>query len=277
MLFAACILTSASVLADQPTNNKPVDKTAAESNDTKNKGKVYLKLASGASFAQKARVYASPAVWDLAEQGYNSELGTRPIIGGGIGYEFCSLLATDLIASYRPNFKYSKFQTTPASSAAAGNLGNKTRRFDLDVTSLMLSFYLNGLGLDQTHWKLGEKAGSLYPILGIGIGASQLKVFNFRSTGLPPVNPALDSSPSFGSENQYSIRYRFTYQALAGLEYRYNDRWALSTGYRWFDAGRFKGPEYIRDPNGIALDTENKEWRISFAAHELFVELKVFL
>ena len=173
-----------------------------------------------------------------------------------------------MISSYRPNFKYSKFQTTPSSSPATGNLGNKTRRFDLDVTSLMLTFYLNGLGFDQTHWKLGEKAGSLYPILGIGIGTSQLKVFNFRSTDLPPTDPTLDPSPGFGSENQYSIRYRFTYQALAGLEYRYNDRWVLSTGYDWLDSGRFKGPRYIRDPNGISLDAEDNEWRISFAAHE---------
>ncbi len=132
----------------------------------------------------------------------------------------------------------------------------------------MLTFYLNGLGFDQTHWKLGEKAGSLYPILGIGIGTSQLKVFNFRSTDLPPTDPTLDPSPGFGSENQYSIRYRFTYQALAGLEYRYNDRWVLSTGYDWLDSGRFKGPRYIRDPNGISLDAEDNEWRISFAAHE---------
>ncbi len=35
MLFAACFLTSVSILADQPTNKKSVAKTFAEPNDTK--------------------------------------------------------------------------------------------------------------------------------------------------------------------------------------------------------------------------------------------------
>ena len=48
--------------------------------------------------------------------------------------------------------------------------------------------------------------------------------------------------------------YHFTYQAMAGLEFRFMECWAISAGYRWFDAGKFKGPKYVRDENGIALE-----------------------
>ena len=231
----------------------------------------YIKLGSGASFARKAHISASPAVWDPAVQGYNGSLGTRPIVLGGVGYD-SPFVSTDITASYRPNFKYSKFQT-PSGSSTPGAIGQKTRRFNLDVSSLMLNLYLNGRGFSALNWKVG-KASSIFPFVGGGVGISQMKIFNFRSTGLPPVDPP---QPAFASENENTIRYRFTYQVMGGLEYRYRDVCALSFGYRWFDVSRFKGPRYIRDENGNAVDVQNNSWKIKFAANEAVVEFKIFL
>ncbi len=237
----------------------------------------YLKIGSGASFANRAKIHAPSAEWDPAIQGYNGDLGTRPIINGGLGYEFCRTLAADILFSYRPNFKYKKFQVVIPNSNTPGLTGNKTRRFNLDVSSFMGTLYLSGHGFDPLCWNLGCIPGMIYPIIGGGIGISQMKIFNFRSTGLPSVDPASDPSPSFISDNAYTIRYRFTYQVLAGFEYRYHDRWAISAGYRWFDVRKFKGPRYIRNNVGNAVDVGHNEWRINFSANELFLELKIFL
>lgn len=236
----------------------------------------YLKYGSGASVSRKAHVKAPLAIWDEAVQGYNADLGARPIFNAGLGYEFGPIFSTDLLLSYRPHFTYKKFQTG-IQNGVQGFLGDKTRRFHLDVLSLMGTAYVSGHGFDCLNWSVGCDCGEFYPLLGVGAGVSRMQIFDFRSTGLPAVDPDVYTSPGFGSENEYLVRYRFTYQVMAGLEYRFNDRWAISTGYRWFDAGRFKGPRYLREPSGIAFDVGGDEWRMNFSAHEWFIELKVLL
>jgi opacity protein-like surface antigen len=235
-------------------------------------GKFYLKLASGASFSEKLKVVAPIAIWDPAVEGYRARIGTRPILGAAIGYDFGRFLATDLEFSYRPAFKYKKFQTSIANDTTAAQIGNKTRHFNLDVSSIMYSVYLNGY--ESFSWRPQCSVGALYPVLGAGVGVSQLKIYNFRSSGLPDTG---DNVPGFGSDNEYTKRYHFTYQVMVGLEYRYGETWALSAGYRWFDAGKFKGPSYIRNPAGLGQDVRPHEWRMKFRSNEAFVEFKVFI
>lgn len=231
----------------------------------------YIKLGSGASFANEADISASPVMWDTAVQGYNGSLGTEPIILGGLGYD-SPFVSSDITASYRPNYNYKKYQT-PTTDDTQGELGATTRRFTLDVSSIMETIYLNGRGFNCLNWKITRRS-CIFPVIGGGVGVSQMKLFNFRSTGLPPVT---GTTPSFSSENQYSVQYRFTYQLMGGFEYRYNNRFGLSMGYRWFDVSRFKSSQYFRDAEGNAFDVGNYPWKIKFAANELFVEFKVFL
>lgn len=231
----------------------------------------YLKIGSGASISREAQISASPAVWDPAFQGYNSGLGTVPVVLGGLGYD-SPYVSADVTASYRPNFSYNKYQV-PTTSTTPGTLGTTTRRFNLDIASAMFSVYLNGRGFRHATWRAG-KGGSIYPVIGGGVGVSQMTLFNFRSTGLPTV---ANGFPAFASENQYSVSYRFTYQVMAGLEYRYRDVCALSAGYRWFDVSSFRGPRYLRDSTGDSVDVQGNTWKINFDANEAFLEFKVFL
>jgi opacity protein-like surface antigen len=231
----------------------------------------YIKIGSGASFSTKASISASPAVWDPANQGYSSGLGTAAIMLAGLGYD-SPYITADVTTSYRPNFSYSKFQT-PTTTATPGTIGETTRKFDLDVSSVMVSLYLNGRGFNCLNWEAGA-GSSIYPFIGGGVGASELTLYNFRSTGLASV---ADGFPAFASENQYSVSYRFTYQLMAGLEYRYRDVCALSIGYRWFDVANFRGPRYLRDSQGNAIDVQSNTWKIKFDANEAFIEFKVFL
>ncbi len=228
----------------------------------------YIKVGTGISFAEPAHVVAPPPTWNPALQGYNSKLGNQAIADLSIGCEFMHLVDLEVSISNRSAFKYRKFQTPVAGG------GSYTREFDLGVTPILFSVNLLGRDIPCLNWDIG--CGYIYPILGAGIGASDLLITNFRTTGLPPSG---SSAPfdSFSAENQYTLRKNFTYTALLGLEYNYNGSWAIATGYRWFDAGKFKGPRFQRVATGGAVDIAGEEWEMRFRSNEWFVEFKIFI
>lgn len=228
----------------------------------------YVKVGSGVSFSESPHVTAPPLAWNPAEQGYNSKLGNRAIAGLSIGCELMRLVDVEFSISARSNFKYRKFQTP------VGGGNSYTREFDLDVIPILFSVNLLGRDIDCLNWDFG--CGKIYPVIGAGIGVSNLSITNFRTTGLPP-SGASDPFASFSNENQHTRRQNFTYTALFGLEYNHNDCWAIATGYRWFDAGKFKGPRYIRVETGAAVDVGGDNWKMRFRSNEWFIEFKILL
>jgi opacity protein-like surface antigen len=228
----------------------------------------YIKVGSGISFAESAKVVAHYPPWNPAVQGYNSQLGNCPIIGLGIGCELFHVVDLEANISNRSTFKYRKFQTPTTGG------GSYTRKFDLNVTPILFSANLLGQGIPYLHGNMG--CGTLYPIIGVGLGTSNLLITNYRTTGLPPTG---DSDPyeSFSAENQYTLRKNFTYTLSAGLEYNFNHYWAIGTGYRWFDAGHFKGPRYQRVTSGSAVDVDGDKWKMRFKSNEWFIEFKIFI
>lgn len=228
----------------------------------------YLKVGSGVSFAESAHVTASPLAWNPAIQGYNSKLGNRGIAEFAIGCEYKHLMDIEISVSNRSTFKYRKFQTPT-------NGGNSyTREFDLKITPVLLS--INLLGRDIECMNLNIACGNLYPILGAGIGASCIQISNFRTTGLTSTGSSFPF-PSFSSENQYTHHTNFTYTVQIGMEYNYNDAWTIASGYRFLDAGTFKGPRYLRTSTGGAVDISGNEWKTRFRANEWFLEFSLYL
>lgn len=238
---------------------------------------LYLKLGTGYSFSRKAQVHAPAEIWDLAVEGYDNDLGGAPIIAAGIGYDIGQWLSTDIMFSYRPGYKYRKFQIgIPDPRTPGFIMSNRVRRFHLDVTTVMWNVYANGrFCKDYLCWNMGCMPGDFYPVLGAGIGMSRFKIFDFRSTGLPSVDAT--GIPAFGVASEYCVSYHFTYQLTAGLEYNYCDRWAICLGYRWFDAGKFKGPRYVRTALGHAHDFGQYVWDMRLRTHEVLLEVKFFL
>lgn len=228
----------------------------------------YLKAGSGISFSESAHVFAPPSTWNPAIQGYNAKLGNQSIASLSLGCEFINLIDLEVSLSSRSTFKYRKFQTP------IGGGNSYKREFDLSVMPLLCSIYL--LGRDISYAHLDIACGKIYPVIGVGIGVSHLLITDFRTTGLPPSG---DSAPfpSFSAENQRTLRKNFTYIAQAGIEYNHNNCWAIATGYRWFDAGTFKGPRFQRVSTGAAVDVAGEEWKMRFRSNEWFVEFKVFL
>ena len=228
----------------------------------------YIKVGSGVSFAENANVTAPSLVWTPAVQGYNSKLGNRAIGDLSLGCEFNHLIDLEVGISNRSIFKYRKFQTPVAGG------GSYTRAFDLDVTSALFSVNLLGRDIECLNWEVA--CGTLYPIVGASVGVSNLLITNFRTTGLPPTGASFPFE-SFANENQYTLRRNFTYTALIGFEYNYNDNFAISTGYRWFDAGKFKGPRFQRVSPGGAVDISGEEWKMRFRSNEWFIEFGIFI
>lgn len=228
----------------------------------------YIKVGTGVSFSESAKVHAPSHTWTPAVQGYNSSLGNRAIGLVGFGCEWRHCVDVEVNLSNRSIFKYRKFQTP------VGGGVSYTREFDLDVTPVLFS--VNLLGREFSCLSREIACGKIYPLLGFGVGVSNLSITNFRTTGLPPSG---DSAPypSFSAENQYTRRNKFTYTAQVGVEYMYKELWAISTGYRWFDAGKFKGPRYQRVSSGSAVDVGGEEWKMRFRANEWFMEFKFFI
>lgn len=240
---------------------------SASSDPSKNYS-FYIKVGSGISFSESANVIAPSPPWNPALQGYNSTLGNCPIAALSIGCELLHLLDLEVGLSNRSTFEYRKYQTPTTGG------DSYTRKFDLSVTPILFSANLLGKGIPYFHWNVG--CGTIYPMIGGGVGASNLLITNYRTTGLPPTG---NSSPyeSFSAENQYTLRRNFTYTLLAGLEYSYSNRFAVGTGYRWFDAGQFKGPRYQRVASGSAVDVAGDAWKMRFRANEWFIEFRVFI
>ena len=133
---------------------------------------------------------------------------------------------------------------------------------------------LLGRGIQRLHWD--TKHGKIYPLIGTGLGVSNLLITNYRTTGLPPTGDSIPYA-SFSAENEYTLRRNFTYTFLAGFEYNHNTSWAIATGYRWFNAGHFKGPRYQRVASGAAVDVACDVWKMHFSANEWFAEFKIFI
>lgn len=228
----------------------------------------YIKADSGISFSESANVKAPSPTWASAVQGYNSTLGNRAIVGLSLGCELMQLVDVEVGISNRSTFKYRKFQTSVGSGVSY------TREFDLDVTPVLFSVNLLGKDISCLNWDLG--CGKVYPMIGVGLGVSGLSITNFRTTGLAPTGASAPFD-SFSSENQHNVHKNFTYTINLGFEYNHNDSWAIATGYRWFDAGDFKGPRYLRVDTGGAVDVAGEQWKMRFRSNEWFVEFKVFI
>lgn len=256
--LATLFLLAATITATADTTDNPESENYS----------FYLKVDSGISFSESANVVALSPPWNPAIQGYDSNLGNCAIAGVSIGCELFHAVDLEVNFSNRSLFKYRKFQTPTTGG------DSYTREFDLSVTPILFVANIIGRGIPYFNWDVG--CGKIYPIVGGGVGVSNLLITNYRTTGLPPTG---SSSPyeSFSAENQYTLRRNFTYTILAGLEYSYKNSWAVGTGYRWFNAGHFNGPGYQRVSNGSAVDVSGDEWQMRFGSNEWFIEIKIFI
>ena len=137
LLFPAFTL-----IAAEPSSKKPPHPPLPKEPDHG----FYIKAEAGAFIPTQMHVSAPESYWLTTIQGYNDNIGARPVVSAGLGYEFCPLIDFDAMLSYRPQFKYRKFQTASSESLLDGD--QRLRKFDLDITSAMFTLYVTALPLN---------------------------------------------------------------------------------------------------------------------------------
>jgi hypothetical protein len=237
-------------------------------------GQLYILGGLGASLSLNTNMKTDSNFWDPSPQGYNATLGTSEFYEGGLGYNFSSAISVELVNTYRPSFTYRKVQT-PVGGDTPGFLGGKTRYFDLQNNTSVVTVILHGAGLSKSlAWPIGTTS-LLQPFAGVGLGISYTTVSNFHSEPFsPPADAPKRDLPSVASIMTPYTSYSLAYQALLGLELNHKNI-SLGLGYRYFNGGQFQSNNYIIDPvSGYNYPTASPPWKGSLAANEIFADLR---
>lgn len=232
---------------------------------------MYLIAGVGGSFSRCADICTDPAFWDPAVEGYNAKLGRSEMYTVGLGYAVCPMFRGTFEASFRPSFKYCKFQTG-LDKGQINFLGDKTRIFNLSNASLMFNGYLFGGGLTPyLDWNLGCNFCA-QPYIGAGVGVSYNKMRNFHSVTTEPIQTLDLTNYVIGSAMSPNTVRSFSWQFIAGFEVARTSLCSLDIGYRYFDGGKIRSNNWTF----ATLETTAPAWRGKLRANEFFVNFNIF-
>jgi len=256
LISTVALLFTTTVFAEQETEQACV--SCLDNN-------IYLKLEAGASFSTHTDMDVltgenQTTDWDIAAQGYNSNLGTSEVLGASIGYLVNPLVAFELELANRNSFNYKKDQSSPPPD------GDKTRYFDVKNTTVMANIFLNGSGL-QGPYSYKNDYFMIEPFVNAGMGAAFNTVDNFHSvqsgTGI-----------HFSSMNN-KTKTSFAYQLGAGVNLR-TDNLGIALGYRYVDAGQFESNDVIK-PSELSPDSvELSPWKGYLRMNEVYLALSYY-
>lgn len=232
-------------------------------------GKAFITVGGGYSWSTKSHIKADSLFWDPAPQGYNRSLDQSEFYTFGLGYHCKSLLSFVLEVDYRPNYRYSKFQTSTATTTVAF-IGTKTRKFRLSNLTFTANVFLNKSG-NCYNWDCGS-CFNIAPFIGGGIGVAYNTLYDFHSV-LPL--QAGQTVQEVRSIMNYRQKTAFAGQVMVGITSKINERMSIDLGYRWFYGGRFESNNYITNANpAVPTDVPphlTPPWKGSLAANELYV------
>lgn len=226
-------------------------------------GDISFMLEAGASISRSMKPKVE-SDWDFSLQGYSHDLGRSSVLGAGIGYVIHPALLIEIGADRRNSFSYKKFQTSP------GELGNKTRYFELKNTTVMANAFLNGSGFSP-YLAYRTPSFIIDPFLSGGIGLSVNTITNFHSV-------AEGETLVFSMIVDNSVN-SFAYQLGAGINVRTNCGLGIGVGYRYLDAGNFETANYLIDNPGTTLVSgiPTTTWQGDLKTNEVYVLLSYSL
>lgn len=181
-----------------------------------------------------------------------------------LGYKFNNLITAMLEAGFR-------FGNIRCIDAEKFSLNLKASN-----TSILGDLYFYGEGMSKYLVLYFNDCFKLQPFIGTGLGISINKTENFF-TKLNNNNGCIDYFESIklnGADcvSPKSRKCSWAAQLLMGVELSYNF-FALGTGYRYFDGGRFKQNNYIVSRNindNMFILVDTIPFTGNFRAHELF-------
>ncbi len=254
----------------QPTiSPETAAKPAATSEKCFRKRNWYGYVGSGYAWSMKAGIHNPDSdFWAASDQGYDARLGNSPFFTIGFGRRYFDILAFDVAYTYYQTFHYQKFQT---GETVPGGIGSRrTRYFDLDNQNGMFNISL--YPEDHASFPLGSLKVS--PFVGVGIGFSVNRISNFHSVSFDEAT-GTGSTTSIGND---TTTVKFAWQAMAGLRFHpRQNRFNFDVGYRYYDAGRFTGPNRIIGNTAIGqgIAEKVKPWKGRLHTNELTLTLNL--
>lgn len=209
-------------------------------------------------------VNPNPAQWDFSQQGYDSPLGNRPFYTFEIGKKVHPYFDISINYIYNQQFNYQKFQT--GTSATPDFTGNARHRFfNLNNQALFLNAFVHPAEPSFAIANIG-----VTPFAGLGIGYSRSSMSNFHTVSTVNINGNLIGSTSTIGPDTNSDA--FAWQGSVGLNITPdNSPLSVDIGYRYFDGGKFKGPNTVFTG---AIFQDATPWTGHLKANQLFVSLK---
>jgi opacity protein-like surface antigen len=191
------------------------------------------------------KVYRNPKV-SYAGTGFRSEdLDDTAVIGGGVGYKFNSWIRADLTLDYefKSDFKGRLLcVSAPCGGGGAGLYSSEKAKISAWTP------------LANVYADLGTWHG-ITPYIGAGVGASYIKVSNYKYTNPNGV------SGSQKSDSDWS----FSWALMAGVGYNVTDNLIIDAGYRYLNLG--DGQAKVVSGSGGKVkfdDLQAHEFRVGF-------------
>ena len=169
-----------------------------------------------------------------------ADLGSSPILGGGLGYSLVPGIRADLTLTYRSGFEQiSGFPAMPQGVA------------DFRSLATLLSLYLDVLSSERVS-----------PYAGFGIGFARNDLGRITIT-----NP--DGSRLGTIEGKSKTGY--AWQFCAGGSFQLGDQWLLDAGYHYLKGGDYESKDLLVFSDGSSVFAKDKA---KFRSHEFIVSLQ---
>jgi opacity protein-like surface antigen len=234
----------------------------------------YMTFNSGVSWSMKPNfcVDLCPAdntertdCFDIAEQGYNSNLGNAFLYGFEAGLDLNDWISMGTEFTYRGQYNYCQYQTV------AGQPVDRVRRFDFENFSFMYNVYLNRT--QNPCWSYDICNWTLAPYIGGGVGTSRNSLYNFHTVYDKDINFGNYSS-DISTVMSPNVKSSFAAQFMVGAEADYNEKVSLALGYRFFYGGKILTNNYFFVAEGDRYETVCP-WEGTFKANEIVFSLHV--
>ncbi len=228
----------------------------------------YVVVGSGYAFTHNSNVTVNDptfSFWADVVQGYQSNLGHSPFFFAGFGRTLWNWFELDVTYSYYLPFHYQKYQTNVGNPAI-----HRTRFFDIEHQNLMFDFTFDPDCYLTWNWGCLD----IRPIAGAGIGVAISQMSNFHTVHFNSTVAAVGSVDTIGVPLPKTTD--FAWQFLAALRFGINAfcPFILDIGYRYYDGGRFCGPEKIvQNQTTGALETVSHRWSGRIRANEVYATL----
>ncbi len=234
----------------------------------------YLVLGSGYAFSRRGVIEVNHDFWDPSDEGYDRSMGSSPFFTVGFGKILGCWFDVDVTYTYYLPFHFQKYQTSAVEATPGFTGPRRSRFFDLEHQNIMFNFTLDPFTAFcfADDWKL-----HIRPVVGAGMGAGINRVTNFHTIGFEGTGATLIPVGSATSIWVPRTHSSFAWQVYAALRFGHCRLcpFSFDIGYRYYNGGRFLGPQHIvrNTGDGLGFPIDAPSWKGKLRADELYLTI----